>query len=449
MPSILKKFLNPKSSDERFVIDTTILYIVEATDKIYDETIRTNASTNEGRSSAALIYFKSQLLLNWNPAQSGIRSLSIISLQRLLQLSPSETLASPLYFEIAKRAVGPGCSVELSNPKDNEQAVALIEHHKEATGPNTPLLGILTNNRDENRNYLNILACDWEITVTDTDAGQALRAKPDKEIKYYIIKFMKLLTGWNTFAIDFWANPIAQAQIWDYEARTQHVPEVTRHAEVPPHQTVSNNLNSQVKEFIKKFVILDFTALHTDNIFDSIKVDVSSNLNEGRHVEGTAVLPLLQQGYIACNSAVSRIRTEAKPDKLGFGKLASMATLCNTTEIKTANPIINDHHSNVDLLAILCRPVTAETVTITTVSRIWQVSVSIILKQSIITQLIQNSISEERVINGGLLDSPADVLTRRIQQDQLPFTIQCTQGIFAQRSYILRSPGLKTGGEHH
>ncbi|KAA6378729.1 MAG: hypothetical protein EZS28_025743, partial [Streblomastix strix] len=33
-----------------------------------------------------------------------------------LQLSPQETLASPLYFEIAKWAAGTGCSVELPIP---------------------------------------------------------------------------------------------------------------------------------------------------------------------------------------------------------------------------------------------------------------------------------------------------------------------------------------------
>ncbi|KAA6379121.1 MAG: hypothetical protein EZS28_025354, partial [Streblomastix strix] len=63
MPSILKKFLNPKSSDERFAITTTILHIVGVIDKVSDETIRANAaiepliqmihSTNEGRSRAA------------------------------------------------------------------------------------------------------------------------------------------------------------------------------------------------------------------------------------------------------------------------------------------------------------------------------------------------------------------------------------------------------------
>ncbi|KAA6388976.1 MAG: hypothetical protein EZS28_015495, partial [Streblomastix strix] len=58
-------------------------------------------------------------------------------------------------------------------------------------------------------------------------------------------------TGRNAFAIDFWANPIAQAQIRDYKARTLHPPEVKRHAEVPPHQVLNNAANSRVNEYIQ------------------------------------------------------------------------------------------------------------------------------------------------------------------------------------------------------
>ncbi|KAA6393708.1 MAG: hypothetical protein EZS28_010763 [Streblomastix strix] len=55
---------------------------------------------------------------------------------------------------------------------------------------------------------------------------------------------MELLTVRNAFVRDFCANPIAQAQIRDYNARTLHAPEVTRHAEVPPHQVLNNVRNS-------------------------------------------------------------------------------------------------------------------------------------------------------------------------------------------------------------
>ncbi|KAA6357972.1 MAG: hypothetical protein EZS28_046501, partial [Streblomastix strix] len=90
-----------------------------------------------------------------------------------------------------------------------------------------------------------------EITVTDADAGPALRTPPMQEIQYFIMRFMELLTGRNAFAIDFWANPIVQAQIRDYKARTLHAPEVTRHAEVPPHQILNNAANSRVDGYIQ------------------------------------------------------------------------------------------------------------------------------------------------------------------------------------------------------
>ncbi|KAA6374499.1 MAG: hypothetical protein EZS28_029977, partial [Streblomastix strix] len=55
------------------------------------------------------------------------------------------------------------------------------------------------------------------------------------------------------FAIDFWANPIAQAQIRDYKARTLHAPEVTGHAEVPPHQILNNAAKSHMVKYIQNF----------------------------------------------------------------------------------------------------------------------------------------------------------------------------------------------------
>ncbi|KAA6353913.1 MAG: hypothetical protein EZS28_050561, partial [Streblomastix strix] len=86
--------------------------------------------------------------------------------------------------------------------------------------------------RDANGSYTNVFASDREITVTDADAGPALKTPPMQEIQYFIMRFMELLTGRNAFAIDFWANPIALAQIRDYKAQTLDAPEVTRHAEV-------------------------------------------------------------------------------------------------------------------------------------------------------------------------------------------------------------------------
>ncbi|KAA6323644.1 MAG: hypothetical protein EZS28_054289, partial [Streblomastix strix] len=96
-----------------------------------------------------------------------------------------------------------------------------------------------------------VFASNREITVTDADAGPALTTPPMKEIKYFFMRFMELLTGRNAFAIDFWANPIAQAQIRDYKARTLQASEVTRHAERPPHHILNNVANSRVDGYIQ------------------------------------------------------------------------------------------------------------------------------------------------------------------------------------------------------
>ncbi|KAA6386486.1 MAG: hypothetical protein EZS28_017986 [Streblomastix strix] len=124
----------------------------------------------------------------------------------------------------------------------------------------------LTDVRDANTNVINVFASDREITVTDDEEGPALRTEPMQKIQFYIMRFMELLTGRNAFAIDFWPNLIAQRQIRDYKARTLHAPEVTRHAEVPPHQVLNNAANSRVDGYIQnmQFLVL---MLHKLTIF--------------------------------------------------------------------------------------------------------------------------------------------------------------------------------------
>ncbi|KAA6377007.1 MAG: hypothetical protein EZS28_027466, partial [Streblomastix strix] len=132
-----------------------------------------------------------------------------------------------------------------------QNAQALFSHLRDGAGLNTTPSQPLIDDRDANGSDTNVFASDREITVTDADAGPALRTPPMQEIQYFIMRFMELLTGRNAFAIDFWANPIAQAQIRDYKARTLHAPEVTRHAEVPPHQILNNAANSRVDGYIQ------------------------------------------------------------------------------------------------------------------------------------------------------------------------------------------------------
>ncbi|KAA6357067.1 MAG: hypothetical protein EZS28_047406 [Streblomastix strix] len=179
--------------------------------------------------------------------------------------SPSETLASPLYFEIAKWAAGTGKRTITQESGQNAQA--LFSHLRDGAGLNMTPSQPLIDDRDANGSDTNVFASDREITVTDAEAGPALRTPPMQEIQYFIMRFMELLTGRNAFAIDFWANPIAQAQIRDYKARTLHAPEVTRHAEVPPHQILNNAANCRVDGLHLEFVISNPDAVQADNIF--------------------------------------------------------------------------------------------------------------------------------------------------------------------------------------
>ncbi|KAA6393724.1 MAG: hypothetical protein EZS28_010747 [Streblomastix strix] len=132
-----------------------------------------------------------------------------------------------------------------------QNAQAFFTHLRDGADLNTTPSQPLLDDRDANGSYTNVFASDREITVTDAVAGPALRTPPMQEIQFFIIRFMELLTGRNAFAIDFWANLIAQAQIRDYKARTLHAPEVTRHAEVPPHQVLNNAANSRVDGYIQ------------------------------------------------------------------------------------------------------------------------------------------------------------------------------------------------------
>ncbi|KAA6391588.1 MAG: hypothetical protein EZS28_012887 [Streblomastix strix] len=132
-----------------------------------------------------------------------------------------------------------------------QNARTLFTHLRYGAGLNTTPNQSLVDDRDTNGSDTIVFASEREITVTDADAGPALRTPPMQEIQFLIMKFMELLTGRNAFAIDFWANPIAKAQIRDFKARTLQASEVTRHAEVPPHQVLNNAANSRVDGYIQ------------------------------------------------------------------------------------------------------------------------------------------------------------------------------------------------------
>ncbi|KAA6375742.1 MAG: hypothetical protein EZS28_028730, partial [Streblomastix strix] len=154
-----------------------------------------------------------------------------------------------------------------------QNAQALFTHLRDGAGLNTTPSQPLMDDRDANGSDTNVFASNHEITVIDADAGPALRTPPMQEIQYFIIRFMELLTGRNAFTIDFWANPIAQAQIWDYKARTLHGPEVTRHAEVPPHQILNYAANSRVDRYIQNLyfqilMLYKLTILSIQHVLD-------------------------------------------------------------------------------------------------------------------------------------------------------------------------------------
>ncbi|KAA6400290.1 MAG: hypothetical protein EZS28_004177 [Streblomastix strix] len=101
-----------------------------------------------------------------------------------------------------------------------QNAQALFTHLLDVVDLNTTPNQPLADNRDVNRNDTNVFASDSEIRGTDADTGPDLRTQPMQEIQFFIMKFIQLLTGRIAFAIDFWVNPISQAQIRDYKTRT-------------------------------------------------------------------------------------------------------------------------------------------------------------------------------------------------------------------------------------
>ncbi|KAA6378076.1 MAG: hypothetical protein EZS28_026399, partial [Streblomastix strix] len=127
----------------------------------------------------------------------------------------------------------------------------LFIHHRDGAGLNKTPNKHLIDDRDANRNDTNVFANDREISVTDADAGPALKKLSMQDMQFFIMRFMELITGRNAFAIDYQANPIAQAQVQDQEARTLQAPEMTKHAEVPPHEIINNAANSRVDGFIQ------------------------------------------------------------------------------------------------------------------------------------------------------------------------------------------------------
>ncbi|KAA6402053.1 MAG: hypothetical protein EZS28_002418 [Streblomastix strix] len=74
---------------------------------------------------------------------------------------------------------------------------------------------------------LSNFASEKNISVTDADAGPALRKPTKLEIQHFIMKLFKYLTGRNALAIDFLVYKIAHAQMQDFNERILHATEIT------------------------------------------------------------------------------------------------------------------------------------------------------------------------------------------------------------------------------
>ncbi|KAA6385612.1 MAG: hypothetical protein EZS28_018860 [Streblomastix strix] len=157
-----------------------------------------------------------------------------------------------------------------------QNAQALFKHLRDGAALNMTSSQHLADDRDANGSDANVFASDREILVTNADARPALKMPPMQEIQFFIMRFMELLTRRNAIAIEFCMNTIAQAQIWDYNARTLHTQEVIRYAEVPPHQILICAANRRVDRYILnlQFQILILYLL-TDQLSSDFPVLIS------------------------------------------------------------------------------------------------------------------------------------------------------------------------------
>ncbi|KAA6385094.1 MAG: hypothetical protein EZS28_019381, partial [Streblomastix strix] len=175
------------------------------------------------------------------------------------------------------------------------------------------------------RNYINVFASDNEVTVTDVDAGPALRTPPMQETQFFIMTFLEYLTGLNAFAIDFWANPMSLAQIQDYKARTLHSPELTK-------LSIQHVLEGNTKE-----TLIDLVGM-------------------------CAALLRFAENHVICNSNIACVETDVKTGKSRLSQSASRPTLRNCNGTGITDSAAGDVYTNTDLTTILFR--TADTKTI-------------------------------------------------------------------------------------
>ncbi|KAA6391718.1 MAG: hypothetical protein EZS28_012755 [Streblomastix strix] len=131
-------------------------------------------------------------------------------------------------------------------------AQALFAHLLDGAGLKTTPNQPLADDRDVNGNDTIVFRSDRENTVTDADAEHALKMPSMQKIQFFIMRFMELITRQNAFTLEFWTIPIAQTQVRDYIARILQALEVTKHAEVLPHQILNDAADSRIDRNIQK-----------------------------------------------------------------------------------------------------------------------------------------------------------------------------------------------------
>ncbi|KAA6361128.1 MAG: hypothetical protein EZS28_043345, partial [Streblomastix strix] len=350
-----------------------------------------------------------------------------------------------------------------------QNAQILFAHIHDGAGLNTTPNQPPTDNWNANGNDINVFVSNSEITVTDADVGHALKTPPMQDIQFFIMMFMELLTGLNAFAIEFWANPIAQEQVRDYKARTLQAPEVTRHAEITPHQILNiavntgNTFNSTCARKEHEMALIDLVgkcaaqlcfaersiyiqiqekkgvqrAQQFDPGYNGVISRVTQSMHALRQIQGqgsqglvnpqavkystTAMGPGLQIPQLVTLTPTQIIqqfysgqlipRPQIQQPFQGFGLYPGMQQFFkffrNQAFSNKPNLLQAIAYKYIDSQASL---------------RVYHNSCRVHrhLEQPTLVQQQQNQAQEPRYVNGLLLDSPGTALTRRNAQDQQP-----------------------------
>ncbi|KAA6378113.1 MAG: hypothetical protein EZS28_026360 [Streblomastix strix] len=255
-----------------------------------------------------------------------------------------------------------------------QSAHALFTHFRDGADLNMTPSQPLADDRDANGSDTNVFASDREITVTDADAGPALKTSPMQEIQFFIMRFMELLTGRNAFAIEFWANSFAQAQNRDYMARILHETEVIRHTKQPPHQILNNTVNCRVDGFIQnlQFLILilhKLTILSKQHMLEGVKKDTLID----QVSMWAALLRFAERCHVTRISTIQCFVTDTGTRISGLNQPANGQILINSDGTRTINYTAGDVCTNSGYVTILLGRTGIQAIDIISIPWVWHV----------------------------------------------------------------------------